>query len=540
MGVTVERLYHLPIFQNNVRLLGGEKGLQREVQYVTIIDTPTIPLPEYTLADDNVFVLSTFSLYKDQPEMTREAVRNLANMNIAALGIKPFFHTEEIPEQLREIGDEFGLPFFLIDKKLPFRKLISAIDAEIIDSRINIMQRLNDQYAVLYDTILHGSSVDSFIEKVGKNLGRSCIGLSKAGEVMASYEAGGGARSSEFVSLAKHFVGSESFSTPPLSAAAAYFRYQNCYAFPCIVYNNIEGYFLVEEAGAISQESVVIAQQMASFISVKLLEKLLIVKSQQDMVSTVIDDILFRPNSNEVIKQRLNLLGFAADAYYRVLVFSQHSERRDNSFFAFTGICKTIAAGLVSMFPSLVSYHIDKDFVVILPLSASSKYLTDRQMACSLKHLLERLNIAEQVVVAYSRAQAELAQIADSYRNVKQIVHYAKLFPLQKHILSYEDFSPMRIVSNLMDTPERENIANTVIDPIRSYDTQHGAGLWETLETCIEADNLNTAAEMLHIHTSTLRYRMQKIAALTNQNFFSSGGKFVLTTAYIVYRLKQK
>ena len=89
----------------------------------------------------------------------------------------------------------------------------------------------------------------------------------------------------------------------------------------------------------------------------------------------------------------------------------------------------------------------------------------------------------------------------------------------------------------MLNTEEYSFVKNTIILPLKEYDEKYKSELELTLEKCLTNDTLEKAAAELHIHSSTLRYRLQKIKNLTNADYFSTQGKYLLNTAYIISKL---
>ena len=128
MGIIIRDLSTHGLFQNDMILAAGFGGLSREISYVSVIDTPLVPKPSYRL-EDGVFVLSSFFLYNDNPQLLLEAIKNLANMGAAAVGIKTDLYIHEIPKCVLDYCNEIDFPLFQVNNKdLPFRKIISVIE----------------------------------------------------------------------------------------------------------------------------------------------------------------------------------------------------------------------------------------------------------------------------------------------------------------------------------------------------------------------------------------------------------------------------
>ncbi|GEM_PF-3102046 len=538
MTVTVAQLCKLPLFEKSIVLIAGSGGLLRQVQYVTVIDSPMVPIPKYNL-DDNVFVITSFALYKDNPQLMCESVRNLAQKQISALAVKTGVYLQRIPDEVKEICEELNLPLFdVIDRGLPCRKIISAVNTEIIDHRFQLIQDLNEQNEQLFNTILNGESIDFLIKMMGNNLRRNCACASRDGRLLALYKVPGSDPHDKMGAIVEKMI-DNSFAFPaPKGAERQYFSCDDFQVFPCIVYNNIEGFFLIEHPGPLDLKELSYSKQMVSFLSIKLMEELLVAKKQQDITAAIIDEVLFQQiQSEETIKQRLSLLGFIPNANYRVLAFSAADQGRQKSFFAQKVLWNSISAFLNNLFPGVVSYHVDGTLVAIISFSATSKYSNDKCIHSALKMFLTGSPLLEHVVAGFGKTQQNLQNIPGCYKDTKQTVRLGKVFAPEARVYSYDSFAQARIVSHVLNTPEMDRIMNTVVIPIHDYDLQHKSDLWKTLETCLSLNNLESSAAALHIHPSTLRYRFQKIAAITDQNYFTTEGRFVLSVASIISKL---
>lgn len=164
MGVTVRQIASSELFKQDIPLLAGESGLDYEVKYVTICNSPVLSISNYNL-DDSVFVLTSFSPYHSSVERMIEMVYFLEHQNISALCVKLDSYLGQMPEELIKVCNEIGLPLFAFnDSGIPFRKVILEIDKEIIGGNIAALEQSNQQYAMLYDNIMSGENVDTKLE----------------------------------------------------------------------------------------------------------------------------------------------------------------------------------------------------------------------------------------------------------------------------------------------------------------------------------------------------------------------------------------
>ena len=65
----------------------------------------------------------------------------------------------------------------------------------------------------------------------------------------------------------------------------------------------------------------------------------------------------------------------------------------------------------------------------------------------------------------------------------------------------------------------RRAFAVRVLEPVLDYDARNGAGLRETLEAFLECSgSWSRAAQQLHLHVNTVRYRIGRVEELTGRN----------------------
>jgi DNA-binding PucR family transcriptional regulator len=64
----------------------------------------------------------------------------------------------------------------------------------------------------------------------------------------------------------------------------------------------------------------------------------------------------------------------------------------------------------------------------------------------------------------------------------------------------------------------RRTFATRVLGPVLEYDDRNAAGLLDTLSAFMACDgSWSRTAEMLHVHVNTVRYRIERVEALTGR-----------------------
>ena len=95
------------------------------------------------------------------------------------------------------------------------------------------------------------------------------------------------------------------------------------------------------------------------------------------------------------------------------------------------------------------------------------------------------------------------------------------------------------LLYRLADSPEQRLLLSQVIQPIIKHDEQFKSNLMLTLSAVLFSDDLDKNASLIHVHINTVRYRLNKIHALTGFDYFTSEGRVVLVAAFLLYRYKE-
>ena len=102
-------------------------------------------------------------------------------------------------------------------------------------------------------------------------------------------------------------------------------------------------------------------------------------------------------------------------------------------------------------------------------------------------------------------------------------------------------FSEVSVLSFLDDHPGREEYLislRNLLSPLLTYDREHEASLCETLKVFLECDRCcKEAADRLHIHRNTLRYRLEKIGELLSPESLTGHSAFLLRIALTILSL---
>lgn len=529
METTVRTIHEIPSFKENMVLIAGKEGLDNLITSVSVMEVPDFADGQL---EPGLFVLTTFYNFQSNEEQMVETIRKLSANKASGIIIKIKRFIDTIPPRVIEEANQKSLPLFCTQNLL-FGNIISLISSVIVNNAFNKIKTANEQYQEIFSALLNNEKIGTFSNKIGKRLNHSFACVSEKGEVQAKYfteDFNRRAITQDYYEQLLEKLQNKTEKQPITSPM----HLEDCSVFLCNVKSKILGYFIVWHSAELTEYEILISQQMSTFLSMKFMEEYVIQADLRKRVSAVLDEILYnRSNKLSVIKERLFLLGYKELKSF-LLFFLPISEKKISKN---TKGTDWFLNKVQLYFPGSVAGFIMGGFVIITPSSEEIPlpFNKDQKLLKKLDNFLGKMQL--KCSVGCSTRQSDLRKIPECLEQAKQALSYGSLFKTAENIHCYENFSELNTISYMIGTAGEEMIYRTVINPIRDYDHEYKQDLWLTLEECLSHNTLEAAANALFIHSSTLRYRLQNIYNLTGYNFFDNMGKYVLNTAYILYKI---
>jgi|GEM_PF-4231190 len=146
-GISLKEILKLPLLKN-VKLVSGEKSLDRFVTGITVAEVPDI----VNWAKKNTIYLSTLFAFTDD-ESLRSLVRGLHTKGAAALFVKPKRFYDRTPHSLIDEARKLDFPVIEIEEKIKWSDVIRAVLEKIIDESSAKNRELS-----LFQSLLEGDS----------------------------------------------------------------------------------------------------------------------------------------------------------------------------------------------------------------------------------------------------------------------------------------------------------------------------------------------------------------------------------------------
>lgn len=160
--------------------------------------------------------------------------------------------------------------------------------------------------------------------------------------------------------------------------------------------------------------------------------------------------------------------------------------------------------------PGLALTGLRGDVIVGVSDSPTAKELVQRIVAAVHDHL-PGLRMSWGV----SRTHDDTAELPSGLNEAKTALSAAWRLGGQS-VMLYEELGIVRLLLGSGDDPDLQTFVNDVTGPLIAYDRETDGALVRTLRAFFDADcSQRVAAERLFVHHKTLRYRLERIKALT-------------------------
>lgn len=518
MSLTIAQLSERFSEELSMKIRAGEAGVGRTVNRFGVMETADF---NTGAEPDGMFVLTTLSFVSENGSGL-EAVRKLIRSGPAGVGIKTKRYFAEIPDQIVQCAEENRVPLFEITSDVTFSSFIrTATEAIVMDT-----------YSMRMFKAAHYSSLAKILETLGEMLGGTCFFMDVSGDITVGHEVSAGKSDANFRKIGNQMLGKFLRNAKDHNC----FYEEGAAAFPCYAGGIFLGLLVWVGPARLTEMSESIVFMTLSYIAVQICERRISqFAASVDAEQNLLSQILFAEQGNgALIKSRMKDIGFELlDAYVFVLL-SVREEYVDACGPEVIEYCRSQMARRFKNSTMSWGRTSVKCLITFSDAEAPQREEDIRSRLVAFRNG-ELSSVSDMIDMGVSFIQNDSAELRQSYLQAQTAISLGRLYRPSKHIYSYHAFAIQGMVHRCTDLQEYRWLQRHVVDPLSERDRFYESGLWETLSVLFRVRSLKVAADELHIHISTLRYRLQKIMEITGFDYLSSYGNYVLHTAYIIW-----
>ncbi|MBI3979269.1 MAG: helix-turn-helix domain-containing protein [Chloroflexi bacterium] len=317
-------------------------------------------------------------------------------------------------------------------------------------------------------------------------------------------------------------------------------------AAPILAGRDVLGYvFVLEGTRPFVEMDLQAVEQAAVVLALELMKQRAAAEAELRLRADFLGDLVAGQVGNpDLLVHRAALLGVDLLRPLRVLAAdlddptpsadstSGGAERR-RLFDAFADVLRRRGRGETAVLQS-------QGIVVLMPVPADA--VDDgpvRTLVEQVRHHRKRLRESVTFSVAIGRHATGIDEVRRSYGEARRALDAVRSLRRQAQTVTLEQLGIYGLLFRPDSDSELLEFAHTTLRPLLEYDTRHGTALVPTLEAFIEEGcNLHRTARALFVHLNTLRYRLERIAALGGFDLHDSTTRLNLQLALRVHRLR--
>lgn len=554
MGLTLREALTLAEPLRRAKVLAGERGLDRVVEAVNVMEVPDIL--EWVRPGE--LLVTTLYPLRDKAADLKNLVPKLAEKGLVGLAITPESYIDKIPECMVEAAEHLGFPLIELPPRVSFIDIIQPLTSRILNIQANELRQSERLLRQFLDLILRGGSFSDIAELIAQSVGRPVIivdrfrrllGHSHNAEAMC-------ARLLVRDSAGDIYLGEE-FQPKEVGRAewgpARYLRVQGC---PCIAHairaSSMElGEILVwgELPQQLPSAQMVALEHGATVAALKMMELRAISQVEQQFQNEILEGLLSdQPGAVERARKLAAQMRVRLDPPFHVAVVAPDLPAREVFALQERESRSSIDTSLHLarryirvLNPEAVFWRQGARLIVFFTVRGART--SKQELVGALREVCQRVaqeNPAHSVSIGLSPVAVELAHFAKAYRAAMQALELGRALRAQAkgEVIAHEDLGFLRLFSSRDSLEGVAAFCQEVLGPLLRED-KHGI-LLSTLRVYLEqGQNLRRTAQALGIHYNTARYRLRRLHALLGPAFATPTSRLTLELALNLLPLLQ-
>ena len=504
----------------SARIVAAANKSNNIITGVTIIESPDI----VNWLSGGEMLLTSLHPINFEAINQRDFILNLSNKGVSALVIKVHRYVQDIPQQVIEYANEFGLPIIELEGDTKYVDVMYPIMAELFNHQVTVLKYYKEVHDRFTALALKGENLEvilSSLEQLVKN-------------PVAIYDT-----NFSCIASTTHLVNKLSEvnnKSRPIKNDNKFFYYQNK-----VILEELDGQeftqVIVPIYGLNRQTSVFLTvlqinrqleeldyisiENAATVICLEMVKRFAVGEVEIRFRNELIDEIISGGFDSKNIQDRANLIGWNLDRPYVVMLFAVDNLTQKISKDKKTNEIKEISLLISS---SIRNYTTDfiigrkhNTFIILYavsdPESKEQELMEEikksaKDAQTEIKKTLKKSNVAVGIgTIAYS-----LNDISRSYQEALDAISFGKIVQKQNSLMAFRELGIFRILCKLT---ERDCLREYIPESLRKiiqHDKDKNSSLLQTLEVFLECNNNATkAAEKLFIHYKTILYRLERV-----------------------------
>ncbi|MEL1135650.1 PucR family transcriptional regulator ligand-binding domain-containing protein [Desulfitobacterium sp. THU1] len=549
MEITVKDLLRVGPLKTS-QVVAGYQKLDNVVKGVTIIEAPDIV---NWLSGGELLLTSLYSGPGEGMDY-QEFIRKMAEKEVSALAIKVRRFVQDIPTEIIEAANQYGLPVIELEGSIRFVDVMYPVMEELFNSQVVKLKYYKDVQERFTTLALQCEGPEAIVNTLEELVGNP----------VAVYDKNFKCIQSTHSALERFQVPEEFALRENLNDKFFYYRQSVTYpelegqcipqvVVPIQAFNQIKGYLTIVELNKpIIDMDFISIEQAATVTTLDMVKRFAVKEVEYKFKNDLLEHILSGELGSTNAQERINLMEWDLNRSYYVVLFnlknldSYHAEHRSQHKMALQSIKTEITSLISGMIKThtrdfIIGNKVDK-IVLLLPVNDSQE-----NSLVKVKRIVQEAQVQLRkrmkklcVEVGIGDVANGAEEIPRSYKEALDALSYGGMLHDGNAVVAFSDLGVFRILCKFAERNSLEEFIPKSLLKILKHDQENAAELLKTLEIFLECNgNASKAAKELFIHYKTILYRLERIKEIAQLDLEDSKNRLELEMGLKMLRLME-
>jgi PucR family transcriptional regulator, purine catabolism regulatory protein len=543
----VDRLIPAPTVREAMRQGGfaaakpvaGSGGLDPRIEWVRVIETPETA----RRARPGDLLLTTAYPIRDDPAAQLQLVETIAEVGGAGLVVKLGMYVQALAEGMAEEANRLDLPLFTLDQETAWVDLMEPLLERIINAEHSRLKQSMAIHRRFTELVLDGKGLDE-IARTLSDLLDSAVVIEDATFHLLAHAGGSDIDKHRRETITRH-------GTPPrvlfdpgiqrmLREVAAHRGPMKVPAFPRLgmdreriiapIYaaNQVLGYISVLDHPPEAEELAFMAMEnAATVVAMALIKEREVAAAESSVRGEFLEDLAQGSYGDEAAAlRRARHVGFPMAGQHVLVVvdidgFGAFAKSRQLTEEMIQSLkrefLRRVSGTVRRNFPRALVGARSDSVLALLPLGSETDGHEARVRALGqqVREVISEWKPGFTVSVGFSAPTLAPAGIAAAHREVRSVMETLTRFGRQAQIVSANELGVTGLLASVADD-RLLDFARRHLGPLVEHDRRRSGELVDTLRAYLEEGEQQAAARRMKIHPNTLRYRLDRIAEVSD------------------------
>jgi len=548
--ITVKSLLRIGPLKTS-QVVAGYQMLDNVVKGVTIIEAPDI----VNWLSGGELLLTSLYAGPGEGQSYREFIQLLAQKKVSALAVKIRRFVQDIPQEVIDAANEFGLPLIELDGNTRFVDIMYPVMEQLFNSQVVKLKYYKDIQERFTTLALQCEGLEAITRTLEELVGNPVAVYDKNFKCIEATDS----RIESFQESQERELREN------LNEKFSYYRQKVNYPalgeglVPQVVveiraFGQVKAFLTIAELNSPLEEmDFICLENAATVVTLDWVKRFAVSEVEQRFRNDLIEQILTGAMSSATALERANFMEWDLNRPYRIIVFDLQNldshllENRDQSRMAIQGLKSEIT----SIISSAIRNH-TKDYiignkvdtvVVLWPVTENDENLLQKiknvgkevqeQIKKRMKKIIIQVGIGDEAIC--------IEDIPRSYKEAQDALTYGSMLHKESSVIGFSELGVFRVLCKFAERNSLEEFLPKSLLKILNYDQENKADMLNTLQVFLECNgNASKAAKELFIHYKTMLYRLERIREVTKLDLEDNKNRLELEMGLKMLHLMNK